>query len=340
MSDSLPKPDPETIPASLEKGIPNLLTAQASDQGKRLDHFLQSTGKFSSRHQIQQLITSGSIRVNERKVKPSYRLRSLERIFVEIPAPTPSLCVAEPIPLSILHEDEDLLVVNKPAGMVVHPAAGHQGKTLVNALLHHCKDLSGIGGVQRPGIVHRLDKDTSGLLVVAKRNDIHVLLSRQFQSHSILREYLGIVHGALSQDRGTIDAPIGRHPTQRKKMSTRSTRGRRAVTQWEVLERLPHFTFVRFRLETGRTHQIRVHMAELRNPILGDPVYGGKTQKHLGRSWLEEERKELNSLNRLFLHAERLGFRHPRTGDFRVFSCPLPEDLEGVLRILRRREET
>lgn len=332
---------PDRESSETTPGVRNLrlLAVQPAEAGKRLDHFLQATGIFPSRHQIQQLISTGFVQVNRSRVKPSHRLKALDEILVELPAPSPSSCQAEPIPLTIVHQDNDLLVVNKPAGMVVHPAAGHSGRTLVNALLHHCTDLSGIGGVLRPGIVHRLDKDTSGLLVVAKRDEIHLQLSRQFQCHSIIREYLGLVHGSLEEERGSIHAAIGRHPRDRKKMSTQSPRGRNAITHWQVLDRFSCVTFVRFRLHTGRTHQIRVHMADRGTPIVGDRVYGGRISRQVSGVCPEEQRKRIESLDRLFLHAERLGFHHPTTGQLCLFTCPLPPDLAEILHLLRNGEE-
>jgi 23S rRNA pseudouridine1911/1915/1917 synthase len=297
----------------------------------RLDKFLLATGEFASRHQIQKLIENGSVRVDGVRTKASARLRPLQRIRVEVPPPAPLQTLPESIPLDIVYEDEDLLVVNKPAGMVVHPAAGHTRDTLVNALLFHCRDLSGIGGTLRPGIVHRLDKQTSGLLVVAKGDKAHLALSRQFKAHSILREYVGLVHGSPSDEGGSVDEPIGRHFTERKKMSTRTRRGRNAVTHWKVERRFEHFTLLRFTLQTGRTHQIRVHMAELGYPIAGDLVYGGKRSRlsHLPAN--HPDRRALEGLDRFFLHAERLGFEHPGSGASLRFSCPLPRELETIL---------
>jgi 23S rRNA pseudouridine1911/1915/1917 synthase len=239
-----------------------------------------------------------------------------------------------PIPLRIVHEDKDLLVLDKPAGMVVHPAAGHSRDTLVNALLHHCKDLSGIGCVLRPGIVHRLDKGTSGLLVVAKNDVSHLALARQFHEHSILREYLGLVRGDLKGNQGSIAAPIGRHVRDRKKMSTRTLRGRDAITLWRVERRYRSYTLVRFTLKTGRTHQIRVHMKELGHPIVGDPVYGARTGRGTRAGMDDNRTDKLAQLERPFLHAEKLGFQHPRSSLFLQFIAPLPPELEEVLQQL------
>ena len=309
-----------------------------SDEGCRLDMFLLATERFVSRHQIQKLIENRSVRVDGAHAKASYRLKSTQEVRVDVPPPEPIETAPEPIPLQILYEDRDLLVVNKPAGMVVHPAAGHSRNTLVNALLFRCQDLSGIGGALRPGIVHRLDKETSGLLVVAKGDTAHLALSEQFKAHSIRREYLGLVVGVLINDKGSVDAPIGRHPRERKKMSSHTHRGRRAVTHWRVERRFHDFTLLRFRLETGRTHQIRVHMAEQGHPVVGDLVYGGKRTRlnHLPVS--DPDRKSLQGLGRFFLHAETLGFQHPRSGDSMLFACPLPEELARRLESLTPRK--
>ena len=307
---------------------------QEPEGGTRLDKFLLAKGRFASRHQIQKLIENGSVRVDGAHAKASSRLRPRQGIHVEIPPPAPMQTPAEPIPLHVLYEDEDLLVVNKPAGMVVHPAAGHSRDTLVNALLYRCQDLSGIGGELRPGIVHRLDKQTSGLLVVAKGDTAHLALSKQFKAHSILREYVGLVHGGPADDRGRVEASIGRHLTERKKMSSRTRRGRHAVTHWRVERRLENFTLLRFTLQTGRTHQIRVHMAEQGHPIVGDILYGGKRTRLNHLPAAHPDRRVLEGLNRFFLHAEQLGFEHPRGGARLRFSCPLPDELQAILHSL------
>ncbi len=311
-----------------------------AEETDRLDKFLLATGRFVSRHQIQKLIENGSVRVDGGPTKASSRLRPLQRIHVEVPPPAPMETLAESIPLDVVHEDEDLLVVNKPAGMVVHPAAGHTRDTLVNALLFHCRDLSGIGGTIRPGIVHRLDKQTSGLLVVAKGDMAHLALSKQFKAHSILREYVGLVHGSPADESGCVDEPIGRHVTERKKMSTRTRKGRHAVTHWKTERRFQNFTLLRFTLQTGRTHQIRVHMAEQGHPIAGDLVYGGKRTRLNHLPTTHPDRKALAGLDRFFLHAEQLGFEHPRSGARLRFSCPLPAELEAILESLTPRTET
>jgi 23S rRNA pseudouridine1911/1915/1917 synthase len=292
--------------------------------GKRLDVALARLEPGLSRAQAQRLIDQGEIKVAGVVVKAAHKLRAGERIEGRVPEPTPARVEAQPIPLVILHEDADLVVVDKPAGMVVHPAAGHAAGTLVNALLHHCQDLSGVGGELRPGIVHRIDKDTSGVLVVAKHDRAHRALAAQWKVHSIDREYLALVRGAPRGERGTVDAPIGRHPTDRKRMSTNARVSRTAVTHWSVEESLRGATLLRVRLETGRTHQIRVHMASIGLPVLGDPVYGG------GRSF-----PAARGLGRQALHAALLGFTHPTTGERVRFESPFPGDLRALLEALR-----
>jgi 23S rRNA pseudouridine1911/1915/1917 synthase len=254
--------------------------------------------------------------------KANYRLRTGEEVTVGVPQIRPSTLQAEDIELRILYEDAHVLVLDKPKGLVVHPAAGHAGGTLVNALLHHCDDLSGIGGEARPGIVHRLDKHTSGVMVVAKNDRAHQSLSEQFKVHSLTREYVAVVHGSVPVEKGTIDAPIARHPQERKKMAVAAAgKGRRAVTHFRVLERLGLFTYVACRLETGRTHQIRVHMASIGYPVAGDPVYGYK-------------RKKLE-LNGQALHARLLGFTHPASGEYMEFTSEPPLEFLDFLEGLR-----
>ena len=289
-------------------------------EGARLDVALAALESELSRAQIRRLIESGHIRVSDERAKPAHRLRRGERIEGTVPEPEESSVDPEPIPLEIVYEDEDVIVVDKPAGLVVHPAAGVRSGTLVNALLHHCKELSGVGGVRRPGIVHRLDKGTSGLLVAAKNDHAHRALSAQFKAHSTGREYLALVRGQPKAQRGSIDADIGRHPSDRKRFSTRARSGRTAITHWAVERRLRELTLLRVRLETGRTHQIRVHLASIGLPVAGDPLYGGgrKVARELG-------------LERQALHAAVLGFEHPRTGEPLRMSSPLPEDLTQVI---------
>ncbi len=292
--------------------------------GQRLDVAVARLEPALSRAQVQRLIEQGEISVPGAVAKPAHKLRLGERICGRVPEPVPTELAAQAIELDIVYEDADLVVIDKPAGMVVHPAAGHASGTLVNALLHHCRDLSGVGGELRPGIVHRLDKDTSGVLVAAKHDRAHRALAAQWKQHSIDREYLAFVRGAPRTESGTVDAPIGRHPTDRKRMSTRARIGRRAVTHWRVEQRLREATLLRVRLETGRTHQIRVHMASISLPLLGDPVYGGSRARPA----------EL-PIARQALHATLLGFAHPTTGERLRFESPLPRDLLALLEALR-----
>jgi len=292
--------------------------------GKRLDAALAKLEPELSRAQLRRLIEQGAVTVGGQPAKPAHRLRAGEVIAGSVPQPEPTELAAEALPLAVLYQDADLIVVDKPAGLVVHPAPGHSSGTLVNALLHHCRDLSGVGGELRPGIVHRLDKDTSGVLVAAKNDTAHRSLAAQFKVHSVLREYLALVRGAPRAASGTIEAAIGRHPTDRKRMSTKTRRGRAAVTHYRVEERLRGASLLRVRLETGRTHQVRVHLASLGLAILGDPVYGG------GRAAGAEL-----GLARQALHAAVLGFVHPRSGASLRFESPLPADLARALEALR-----
>lgn len=294
------------------------------EPGKRLDAFLASQVESLTRSRIQKLIADGDITVNGLPSRSNYKLREGDVIEINIPEAKEVEISAEEIPLDIVYEDECMLVVNKPQGMVVHPAAGNYNGTLVNALMAHCGDnLSGINGEIRPGILHRIDKDTSGLLMVAKNDTAHLGLSEQIKEHSLTREYLALVHGKIKEDSGTIDAPIGRDEKDRKKMTITDKNSRNAVTHFFVLERFDKYTFVRCRLETGRTHQIRVHMSKNGHPIVGDPVYG--------------VRKEEFKLNGQLLHAHMLGFIHPVTKEYMEFSREIPEYFEEVLEKLRRK---
>ena len=294
--------------------------------GMRADQFLADSVEGLSRSAAQRLLEEGQAVRNGRALKKNDRLEPGDRITVTLADPEPVDAQPEAIPLDIPYEDEDVIVVNKPVGMVVHPAPGHPGGTLVNALLHHCGDsLSGIGGQLRPGIVHRIDRDTSGLLIAAKNDAAHLSLAAQLEDHSLYREYEAVVVGNLREDTGVIDMPIGRHPRDRKRMAVdRRGGGRRAVTHWQVLARYPGYTHVRCRLETGRTHQIRVHMAAIGHPVVGDTVYGSK--------------KPYPGLAGQCLHARRLTFRHPRSGESITVEAPMPLYFEGVLdRIGRER---
>jgi len=320
-------------PARMNSILSFLVHSQ--DSSKRLDVFLSQKGPALSRSQIKKLIETGKVQIDGRKAKAGLRLRENEVVTLTIPEPRRLEIEAEAIPLKVLYEDRHLIVVDKPAGLVVHPGAGNYSGTLVNALLHRCPDLAGIGGVLRPGIVHRLDKDTSGVLVVAKDDLAHRSLSDQFRKHTAERNYVGIVFGQLSEE-GQVDAPVGRHPTQRKKMSARPWKGREARTYWRVLERFRSFNLAEFRLQTGRTHQIRVHLSSIGHPILGDPLYGGR--KRLASVESLPLRQGLRRLKRQALHATSLGFVHPVTGDVLKFSSPLPEDIQEAIALLRRME--
>ena len=301
---------------------PIRLRASEENKNQRLDAFLASSLDGLTRSQATRLIESGEVAVNGRAVSKSYKLAGGEDIAVTLPEPEPVEAVPQDIPLDVVYEDADVIVVNKPSGMVVHPAPGHPDGTLVNALLYHCAGtLSGIGGALRPGIVHRIDRDTSGLIIAAKNDAAHQYLSAQLADHTLARTYECIVVGALREDRGTVDAPIARHPTDRKRMAVVAG-GREAVTHWEVIARYPGYTHVRCRLETGRTHQIRVHMAYIGHPILGDTVYGAK--------------KEVPGLTGQCLHAVGLRFLHPRTHEVVELSCPLPEEFTRMLQKIRK----
>ena len=304
----------------------SVLTVTAEQAGQRIDKFLSENYKDMSRSAISRLIEDGMALVNGEAVPKSRKLSAGDRISLMIPEPRELDVEPEDIPLDIVYEDSSLLVVNKPKGMVVHPAAGNENGTLVNALLYHCRDsLSGINGVLRPGIVHRIDKDTSGLLMVAKTDPAHRSLAEQIKEHSFTREYLVIVYGNIRDDSGTVDAPIGRHKTDRKRMAVTQHNSREAVTHFEVLERFGDFTLVRCRLETGRTHQIRVHMAHIGHPVAGDPVYGPK--------------KVITSLEGQALHAYKLGFVHPGSGEYMEFCSDPPEVFTKFLLRLRAKSD-
>ncbi len=306
---------------------------RAQDSAERLDIFLSQKGRGLSRSQVKRLIEEGNVQVGGRKAKAGMRLKEDDIVILTLPDPKQPMAQAEPIPLTILYEDPYLIVVDKPAGMVVHPAAGNFSGTLVNALLHHCPDLAGISGVLRPGIVHRLDKDTSGVLVVAKDDKTHRDLSEQFKRHTPTRKYIGIVFGQIENE-GQIDAQIGRHPTHRKKMSARPRIGRAAKTHWQLLRPFIHFSLAEFRLETGRTHQIRVHFSSIGHPILGDPLYGGRRKLASIEPLLL--RQGLQKLRRQALHAASLGFVHPATGENLVCTSPLPPDMEEAIGLLEK----
>ena len=291
--------------------------------GERLDKFLATIYPSQSRTFFQKLIKEGQVTVNEHAEKSNFRLQPDDIVTVRIPPAVSVEILPEDIPLDILYEDADVLVVNKPKGMVVHPSVGHYSGTLVNAVLFHCKDsLSGINGEIRPGIVHRIDKDTSGLLMVAKNDHAHASLSQQLQEHSITRRYQAIVYHNIREEEGTIDAPIGRDPKNRLRNAINYDHGKPAVTHYRVIERFGKFTWIEARLETGRTHQIRVHMASVKHPLLGDSLYGPASNKE--------------GASRQMLHAGILGFQHPSTDEYMEFESPLPEDFEKVLKRLQK----
>jgi 23S rRNA pseudouridine1911/1915/1917 synthase len=301
--------------------------ADAVASGIRMDVFLATRLPECSRAFASQLVSGGHFKINGKNGKPSYRLKTGDIVTGCMPELKPSGFLPEPIPLNILYEDDDILVINKPPGLVVHPAPGHASGTLVNALLHHCPDLGGIGAELRPGIVHRLDKDTSGTLVVAKHAAALEHLADQFKNRSVRKHYLAFIQGEMASDNGTIRLPIGRHPVDRKRMSTRSRRGREAETDWRVVRRWHGCTLLELRLKTGRTHQIRVHCAAIGRPIVGDPVYGRR--KAVGGS--VKIQALLDSVQRQMLHAWRLEIDHPRTGEPMRFESPLPEDMEQLI---------
>ncbi|WP_144468145.1 RluA family pseudouridine synthase [Bacillus pumilus] len=290
---------------------------------ERLDKFLSTSEPEWSRTQVQQWVKDGLIEVNGKQVKANYKVQAGDQIKVEIPEPEALDVEAEAMDLDIYYEDADVLVVNKPRGMVVHPAPGHVSGTLVNGLMAHCTDLSGINGVMRPGIVHRIDKDTSGLLMVAKNDMAHESLVNQLVAKTVTRKYTAVVHGIIQHDTGTIDAPIGRDKKDRQSMTVTKESSKQAVTHFDVIERFDDFTLVECRLETGRTHQIRVHMKYIGYPLAGDPKYG--------------PRKTVD-FNGQLLHAGVLGFDHPRTGEYIEFTAPVPADMRGFIDSLRNND--
>jgi 23S rRNA pseudouridine1911/1915/1917 synthase len=305
---------------------------EAAQDGQRLDRALGELVPSYSRNFLANLVTNGHIRVDGRVIrKPSHRVTSGQRIAIEIPDAAPASVVSQDLPLEILYEDRDVAVVDKPAGLVVHPAAGHADQTLVNALLFHLSDLSGIGGELRPGIVHRLDKDTSGVMVIAKHDDAHRTLTAAWGTERVQKEYLALVYGTPTNDRGTIEAPIGRDPRDRKRMAVVAS-GRRAVTDYEVVERLRYSSLVRCLLHTGRTHQIRVHLKHLGHPIVGDPLYAGPQWRGIPDRKLQ---RAISSFTRQALHASRITFPQPTTGEPMTFEAPVPADMLELLEALR-----
>ena len=292
-------------------------------EGERLDKYLSMIYPDFSRSFFQKLIKNGQVKVNDIPEKSSYSVREEDIICVTIPDAVQTSIEPENIPFDILYEDDDVLIVNKPKGMVVHPSAGHYSGTLVNGIMYHCQDsLSGINGEIRPGIVHRIDMDTTGSLIVCKNDESHIHIAQQIKAHTVNRIYVGIVCGNVKEDEGTIEGTIGRHPTERKKMAINVKNGKPAITHYKVLERFGNYTYMQFKLETGRTHQIRVHMAGIGHPLLGDTLYSS------GRS-------PFKHLQGQTLHAQTIGFIHPRTGEYMEFSAPLPEYFEKLLYLLK-----
>lgn len=296
----------------------NKFIVDETEQGIRIDKYIVLQLPEVSRSYIQKLLKDGKVFVNDKNVKANYKIVKGDCICFDIPDSVEPTIKAENIPLSVLYEDHDLLVVDKPKGMVVHPAAGHYTGTLVNAVLYHCRDsLSGINGVLRPGIVHRIDMNTTGSLVICKNDFSHAAIAEQLKEHSITRKYRAIVHGVFKDDTGTVNLPIGRNPNERKKMAVNEKNGKEAITHFRVLQRFEKFTYIECELETGRTHQIRVHMASIHHPLLGDDVYGPKKSPFV--------------LEGQTLHAMVIGFKHPRKGEYLEFTAPLPEYFQELL---------
>jgi 23S rRNA pseudouridine1911/1915/1917 synthase len=325
-------PNPPLVKGG-EGGLSFSIRVTGKDQGRRLDQFLPETDLNLSRSQAKNLIQKKYVLLNDKSTKPSAHLKSGDIVSGKLPEPEPLSLKPEPIPLTILYEDPSIIVIDKPSGMVVHPAFGNPSGTLVNALLYHCKDLAGINGVLRPGIVHRLDKDTSGVMVVAKDDEAYHQLTKQFRNRTVEKVYLAITYGQFGQKEGLIDSAIGRHPSQRKRMSTRTKKGRVAVTRWKRVEKLDGFAFLEIYPQTGRTHQIRVHLSSVGHPILGDPLYGRKGRPGSTRD--RALRECLKRMDRLALHAYRLEFNHPRKGERVQFVSPIPQDMREVVECLR-----
>jgi len=309
------------------------LAVDGAGAGERLDRWLARSLPELSRARLQAVIAGGGVLVDGRPARPALRLKAGQAVSLRLPPPQAAVPAPEDIPIAVVHEDRHLLVVDKPAGLAVHPGAGRASGTLVNALLHRVRDLSGIGGVLRPGIVHRLDRGTSGLLVVAKDDATHLALSRQFAGRTVEKEYLAVVLGVPRAAQGTIEAPIGRDPVHRQRMSVRAPRGRAARSTYQTVEKLDGAALLSVRIATGRTHQIRVHLASLGHPVAGDATYGGRRPPASRRP---EARAAIEALLRPALHAARLAFTHPATGERVCFESPLPADLQELLAVLRR----
>lgn len=298
-------------------------TVDEKQDSERLDKYLAALLSDCSRSYLQKLIKEGAVTVNEKPAKASAQLHTADEILICVPDPILPDIQPQDIPLDIIYEDNDLLIINKPKNMVVHPAAGHYDGTLVNAVMYHCgENLSGINGIMRPGIVHRIDKDTTGLLVICKNDKCHNMIAEQLKEHSIERTYHAIVTGVIKEEDGIVNRPIGRHPDDRKKMTVNEKNGKTAVTHYKVLERFNGYTYIQCNLETGRTHQIRVHMSSLGHPLLGDEIYGRKSNRFVTEGQA--------------LHAKTLGFIHPATGERMEFNSPLPEYFEHILAALRK----
>jgi 23S rRNA pseudouridine1911/1915/1917 synthase len=307
-------------------------TVSQEQNGLRLDRALSELFPSHSRSFLATLVAGGRVSIDGAPArKAAQRVEAGQRVVIDVPDAAPSGLESQDIPLTVLHEDVDIVVIDKPAGLVVHPAAGHADQTLVNALLFHVKDLSGVGGELRPGIVHRLDKDTSGVMVIAKHDAAHRKLTANWNSERVRKEYLALVYGTPASDRGTVDAPIGRDPRDRKRMAV-VPEGRRAITDYEVAERVRYASLLRCRLRTGRTHQIRVHLKHLGHPIVGDPVYSGPQWRGIPDKRVQ---KALSSLERQMLHAAKITFEHPSSGVAMTFEAPLPADFRAVLEVLR-----
>lgn len=307
-------------------------TVNLKSAKKRLDLFLSEQALPLTRSRIKKLIDTHQVTLNKTLVKAARRVNEGDVVEVQVPEPQEPEVEAQDIPLDILYEDEWIIVVNKPAGMVVHPAAGNYSGTLVNALLMHCSFLRGVGGVMRPGVVHRLDKGTSGVMVVAKNDRAQQVLSQQFKNHSVKKIYRALVYGQMREDEGTIETEIGRHCKDRKKMSIHTRRGRSALTQWKVLRRYGEISLLEISIHTGRTHQIRVHLSSLHHPVVGDSLYGSR--KMVSQIRNKVIREKLGSLSRPFLHASLLGFHHPHDSQYREFNAPLPQELSETLTVL------